>query len=47
MSQLMLKNEDLEMRLKSKDLDIASLKQEKIDVQDKVSNLEDKVLNYK
>jgi hypothetical protein len=32
LSQLLRRNEDLEMRLKSKDQDIASLKQEKEDI---------------
>ena len=44
---LVRKNEDLEMRLKSKEQDFVALEQEKEELQGKVNGLEDKVLTYK
>ncbi|CDW74824.1 kinesin motor domain containing protein [Stylonychia lemnae] len=45
--QLINRNEDLEMKLKSKDKDIDALKSQKEDLQTKNTLLDDKVLNYK
>lgn len=45
--QLINRNEDLEMKLKSKEKDIEALKGQKDELQQKVINLEDKIINYK
>jgi hypothetical protein len=45
--QLINRNEDLEMKLKSKEKDIESLKNDKEELHGKVSNLEEKLMSYK
>lgn len=45
--QLINRNEDLEMKLNSKDKDIESLKSTKDELQSKVQVLEDKIVNHK
>jgi peptidoglycan hydrolase CwlO-like protein len=45
--QLINRNEDLEMKLKSKDQDIEAMKNSKDELQTKVTTLEEKIINYK
>ena len=45
--QLINRNDDLEMKLKSKERDIEGLKGDKDDLHGKVCCLEDKLINYK
>ena len=45
--KLRLKNEELEMKLKSKDQEIESLESQKDELELIVTNLNDKIKNYK
>jgi hypothetical protein len=45
--QMINRNEDLEMKLKSKEKDIEALKSQKEELHQKVSTLKDKIINYK